>query len=164
MPAPAGHSISWVVIEAADAAATLELGARLARAIRAPLAAPLVIGLRGELGTGKTTLARGFLRELGMSAAVRSPTYTLLEDYFVGGLRVAHVDLFRLRSADELEQLGIRDLLEPDRVLLVEWPERGAGRLPPEDLAIELAFSGFGRRVRIGARTAAGRELLPLLR
>lgn len=151
-------------LEAANAATTLELGARLARAMSAPLAAPLVIALTGELGTGKTTLVRGFLRELGISGSVHSPTYTLLEEYFVRGLRVAHVDLFRLRSADELEALGIRDLLEPDRVLLVEWPERGADRLPPADLSIELAFSGSGRRVRVAAHTAAGRTLVPLLR
>jgi tRNA threonylcarbamoyladenosine biosynthesis protein TsaE len=151
-------------LSAPDPEATLALGARLARAIDPPLAAPLVIGLSGELGAGKTTLVRGFLGALGVTDPVRSPTYTLLEDYAAGALRVAHLDLYRLESRGEIEELGIRDLLEGDRVLLIEWPERGEGALPPLDLTVALEFAGTGRRIRLEPHTRAAHALIVRLR
>lgn len=141
---------------AADAADTLALGARLARAT----AAPIVIGLSGELGTGKTTLVRGFLAALGAATPVRSPTYTLLEDYALGAVRVAHLDLYRLQSRDQIEELGIRELLDQDRVLLIEWPERGVGALPAVDVTIAFEFAEPGRRLRIEAHSESGHALV----
>ncbi len=132
------------------------LGARLARVCRAPG----VIYLRGDLGTGKTTLVRGFLRALGYSGAVKSPTYTLLEPYSVGALRCYHLDLYRLADPEELEYLGLRDLLDDHALILVEWPERGSGGLPPADLEVNLSYAGLGRQVRMVARSATGRELM----
>jgi len=151
-------------LRAPDPEATLALGARLARSLKLPLVAPLVIGLSGELGTGKTTLVRGFLGALGVTDTVRSPTYTLLEEYDAGPLRVAHLDLYRVRSNAEIEELGIRELLEANRVVLIEWPERGEGALPPVDLSIALEFSGSGRCIGLESRTATARALVGALR
>ncbi|HWP94433.1 MAG TPA: tRNA (adenosine(37)-N6)-threonylcarbamoyltransferase complex ATPase subunit type 1 TsaE [Gammaproteobacteria bacterium] len=139
-----------------DAAATEALGAALARAL-GPEGA--VVYLQGELGAGKTTLVRGFLRALGYTGSVRSPTYTLLEPYLVEGRRVYHLDLYRIAEPAELEFLGVRELGERGDVCLIEWAERGAGALPPADLVLELAHAGPVRRLRWQAHSEAGRRL-----
>ncbi len=144
----------------ADAAATEAFGARLAACCQGGL----LVFLRGELGTGKTTLVRGLLRALGHSTAVKSPTYTLVESYQLPALQVHHLDLYRLTSAEELEWLGIRDLLTVDAACLIEWPERGAGVLPPADLEVTLSYQGAGRRVAVRALSDAGRQVADCLR
>jgi tRNA threonylcarbamoyladenosine biosynthesis protein TsaE len=130
-----------------DAAATEAAGARLARLL-APRAG-LVVYLHGELGAGKTTLVRGWLRALGVTGPIRSPTYTLVEPYELDGCSLLHLDLYRLGDATELEQLGVYDTPPAGSVWLVEWPERGAGELPPPDLRIFLRLSGTGREIRL---------------
>ena len=150
-------------LTAPDPESTLAIGARLARSLQPRLAAPLVIGLSGELGTGKTTLARGFLSGLGVTGPIRSPTYTLLEEYDAGPLRIAHLDLYRVRSQSEIEELGIRELLDADRVLLIEWPERWGAVLPPVDLTIALEFAGSGRLIRLVPHTEAAQALVAAL-
>lgn len=127
----------------ADETEMAALGAELAHA----LAAPAVIFLEGPLGAGKTTLARAFLRGLGHTGAVRSPTYTLVESYPFDRFDVHHLDLYRVADPDELEFLGVRDLAASDAIWLVEWAERGADRLPAPDHVIRIAFEGAGRRV-----------------
>lgn len=149
-------------IELPDAAATEALGAALALALRQRPG--LLVFLRGELGSGKTTLARGWLRALGVRGSIRSPTYTLVEPYGLDGeldgADVLHLDLYRLQSAAELEQLGLADT-PPERSLwLVEWPERAAGRLPAPDLEIRLETVPGGRR----ATLLATPELADLLK
>src|SRR3979411_2759798 len=81
--------------------------------------------LQGELGAGKTTCARALLRALGVTGLVRSPTYTLVETYVLAGLTCIHVDLYRLQSLSEIDELGLRDSVGPGALLLVEWPEKG---------------------------------------
>lgn len=147
-------------LTAPDPAATLAIGASLAAALDPAPAAPLVIGLRGELGAGKTTLVRGFLRALGVTGTVRSPTFTLLESYSTGSLEIAHLDLYRVESPGEVEPLGVRELVEPGRVFLIEWPERGQGALPPADLEAELSVANPGRRIAIRALSTAGKRVL----
>ena len=139
----------------ADAAATDALGAALART--RPV--PAVVHLVGDLGAGKSTVARALLRTLGVTGAIRSPTYTLVERYpLTDGGEAWHLDLYRIADAGELEYLG----LDADDVVLwlVEWPERGSGALPSADLVVALAVEGEGRRARLTAGTPAGQAWL----
>jgi len=132
------------------------LGARLAPA----LADGTVVFLRGELGAGKTTLVRGILRGLGHAGAVKSPTYTLVEPYRLGGRTIYHFDLYRLNDPEELEFLGVRDYLSGSGICLIEWPERGAGVLAEADLEIAIERSPDGRVVRMRAHTPRGTAAL----
>lgn len=116
------------------------LGALLARL----LSAPALVFLQGDLGMGKTTLARGFMRERGHPGTVKSPTYTLVEPYELQGETIYHFDLYRLCDPEELEFMGIRDYLDRS-IALVEWPDKGAGMLPKADLELTLEADGAGR-------------------
>ena len=131
-----------------------EAGRRLAAAKHWPL----LIGLRGELGAGKTTFVRALLRGLGYAARVPSPTYTLLEHYAVGELVVVHLDLYRLASEAELENLGLRDWLEkPATWVLIEWPDRAPGLVRRCDLLLTLEETEPGaRRLILRAGTQGG--------
>lgn len=139
-----------------SAVATEALGAQLAEA----LPPGCVIYLRGELGAGKTTLVRGLLHALGHRGSVKSPTYTLVEPYQIADRRLFHWDLYRLADPEELEFLGLREQLDSEAILLIEWPERGSGELPAADLAITLDYAGEGRSCRMEAYSAIGRQLL----
>lgn len=148
-------------LTAANAAETRALGARLASALQdANEAGALLIGLSGDLGAGKTTLVGGLLARLGHDGAVRSPTYTIVEPYRLGGRDVNHCDLYRLRDPSELDDLGLRELLEPRSLLLVEWPGRAEGRLGIPDLSLELGYLDGGRSVDITSASDAGRRVL----
>ncbi|MEO8161945.1 MAG: tRNA (adenosine(37)-N6)-threonylcarbamoyltransferase complex ATPase subunit type 1 TsaE [Arenimonas sp.] len=136
------------------------LGAALARALPAE---PVVAWLRGELGAGKSSLARALLRELGVEGAIRSPTYTLIERYSPHGGDVLHLDLYRIAAAGELEFLGLDDLRGEARLWLVEWPERGASTLPAPDLEIRLALAGGGRAAELQESSEKGRAWLAAL-
>lgn len=142
-------------------AGTTALGAALARA---GLCRGTVY-LAGELGAGKTTLVRGFLRAAGVNGTVRSPTFTLVEEYRIGAMTVSHYDLYRLSDPEELELLGLRDRLTGDSLCFFEWPERGAGVLPDPRLAIRLEHAAGGeaadaRRVRCTGSEPGARDLL----
>ena len=138
-----------------DAGATDALGARLATA----LPAQAVVHLHGDLGAGKSTLARALLRALGVTGTIRSPTYTLVEQYplATGGLAL-HLDLYRIADPGELEVLGLD--ADTVRLWLVEWPERGQGALPPADLEVALEVEGGGRRAHLMPRTAHAEDWL----
>ena len=128
----------------------LALGARIAEHLRDGG----VLYLHGDLGAGKTTLSRGILQGLGVRGRIKSPTYTLVEPYEFPGGQAYHFDLYRLADPEELEYLGIRDYIEPQAVVLVEWPQRGAGQLPPADVIADIAYHGSGRRITL--RPGAG--------
>lgn len=148
---------------ARTAGETEALGARLART--RPAEAPLsVIFLSGELGAGKTTLARGFLHAAGVAGPVRSPTYTLVELYALGRLTVVHADLYRLREPSELDSLGLRDWAQPGHLWLIEWPERGAGHLPSPDLTAELSVAQTAHDITLVAHSDLGRRWLQELK
>ena len=144
-------------------AATLELGGRIASLV----AENLVIYLSGDLGSGKTCFARGFIQGLGHQGRVKSPTYTIVEPYQLAGHHVYHLDLYRLSDPQELEFLGIRDMSEMDAILLIEWPERGQRVLPAADLEIHLAHADDveqgGRNVELSASSASGNKVLSQL-
>ncbi len=120
--------------------------------------------LRGELGAGKTTFVRGFLRQLGFKGAVKSPTYTLVEPYSFAEKPVYHFDLYRLNSPDELELIGLRDYFSPSAICLVEWPEKAGTRLGQPDLMIQFEFFEMGRKLVFEAKTPAGEALLQSLK
>lgn len=143
----------------ADPQATENLGSELAGLCRPGTR----IYLEGELGSGKTTLVRGFLRSLGFRDPVRSPTYTLVETYPTASFPVIHFDLYRLRSPRELETLGTRDYFDETGVCIVEWPERGAGFLPESDITVHLQHADDGRTAKLRAGTVAGEDLLAVL-
>lgn len=167
-----------------DAAATDALGAVLARALMrsAPGAIPdtppmdpgagtgtgvagAVVHLRGELGTGKTALVRSLLRTLGVGGLIRSPTYTLVETYpLEGACVVVHVDLYRISGESAVEELGLRDWMGPEVLVLVEWPERGGAAVPGADLTVMLSYAEPGRHARLVPGQGMGNQLLDKLR
>ena len=109
------------------------------------------------------TLVRGFLRRLGHEGPVKSPTYTLIEPYRLAHRNCYHLDLYRVSDPEELEYLGLRDLLGEESTLLVEWPERGAGWLPEPDLLVAIAYAPPGRRLAFSAESPVGARVLAAL-
>ncbi|SUD58589.1 ATPase or kinase [Ectopseudomonas oleovorans] len=146
-------SLYEVRFEAADEAAMLALGASIAEVS----GGVGTIYLHGDLGAGKTTLSRGILRGLGHVGAVKSPTFTLVEPYEIGGVRAFHFDLYRLVDPEELEFLGIRDYFEGAALCLIEWPQRGAGVLPKPDLDITISPQASGRSLLLQGYGARGK-------
>ncbi len=118
-----------------------------------------VLHLHGDLGAGKSSVARALLRALGVDGAIRSPTYTLVERYpLPSGGEAWHLDLYRIGDGAELEYLGLDS--EEATLWLVEWPERGRGFLPGPDLLLDLSLEGRGRRAVASARSETGRAWL----
>ncbi len=150
-------------LKLADPAATERLGHAVAQALAAQHPVQFCVYLDGELGAGKTAFARALLAGLGYQGRVPSPTYTLVEPYTAGGFQLLHADLYRLKDPAELDYLDIADQFAAGCLLLVEWPEKGRGRLPSADLRLCLSIEGMGRRAVFEALTAQGARLLALL-
>ena len=147
-----------------DEAATTAAGAALAQSLPDVAGRSLLVGLSGELGSGKTTLTRGLLRALGVSGTIKSPTFTLVEPYETTRGSVHHLDLYRLGAGTrELEGLGYRDLRAMPGLVIVEWPERAGEGLGTPDLQITLEHRADGRRMQIEASTPAGARWLAAL-
>ncbi len=157
-------------IELKDEAATLDFGGRLAVATFqqerktghsvpesegfASLGA--MIYLQGDLGAGKTTLSRGFMRAFGYQGAVKSPTYTLVEPYEFELCNIYHFDLYRLEGPEEIQYLGTDEYFDSTNLCLIEWAEKGAKWLPPADLQIEFIYKGAGRLLTCQSLTEKG--------
>lgn len=124
---------------------TEQFGARL----WALLPSKCLVFLHGDLGAGKTTLVRGFLRAAGFSGAVKSPTYTLVEEYTLADRQVFHFDLYRVADPEELEWIGIRDYFDQEAVCFIEWPDMGRGFLPEPDVVITLTPEDNGRLLEL---------------
>jgi tRNA threonylcarbamoyladenosine biosynthesis protein TsaE len=139
---------------------TEEFGAKLGATVQPRNDAPIIVYLTGDLGAGKTTLAKGFVRGCGITDAVHSPTYALLEPYEGQAFTVLHLDLYRLRDPSELEALGLRDWAQRGNAWLVEWPERGAGKLPPADLTITLSVGEEAHEINVEAVSPYGQAWL----
>jgi tRNA threonylcarbamoyladenosine biosynthesis protein TsaE len=116
----------------------------------------VVVYLRGNLGVGKTTFARGMIKALGEEGPVRSPSYGLIAEYSLPIGRIVHLDLYRLRDDSELEQLGIRDYLPDSRLWLVEWPDKVQRGLPAADVVLRLEVEGAGRTVSMEPASTVG--------
>lgn len=112
---------------------------RFGEALGRQLSAPAVIGLSGELGSGKTTLVQAICRGLGARALATSPTYALVHHYEAAGQPVYHVDCYRLKSPNEARDLGFEDMARERAIVLIEWPERAGGWAPPLDRHFRLA-------------------------
>jgi tRNA threonylcarbamoyladenosine biosynthesis protein TsaE len=145
-----------------DSGATEILGKALAKGFPGA-AVGAVVHLRGELGSGKTTCARALLHALGVTAIVRSPTYTLVDTYSVTDLICAHVDLYRVQTSGEVEELGLRDMTGAGYLMLIEWPEKGGVAVPPADLYLQLAYKGDARAAALGGASSSGRAWLAKL-
>lgn len=145
-------------IELINSEATEAIGAKLSR----QLPQKCLIFLKGQLGAGKTTLVRGLLRGLGHQGSVKSPTYTLVEEYVQGGRHVFHFDLYRLTDPEELEWIGVDDYLTQDAVCLIEWPEMGDGFLPEPDLVLTLSVVGLERSLNLEIINPALKKTLSL--
>ncbi len=135
----------------------------LARRMGQHLQPPLVLYLHGDLGAGKTTFARALIHGLGYTGRVKSPTYGLLESYTAAGFTILHLDLYRVESGVELDYLAIRDLFDNNSLLLIEWPEKGAGFLPQPDLELNFGETRGQRFVRLKPSSGAGEALMQAL-
>ena len=124
-------------VQLGDLAATQALGAQIA----AGLGIGDAVALQGDLGAGKTTLARAILRALGVTESVPSPTFTLVQTYETPGLSVRHYDLYRIQNPRELDELGLEEAME-EGAALIEWPEHAGDRLPGDALHVVLTTTG----------------------
>jgi tRNA threonylcarbamoyladenosine biosynthesis protein TsaE len=145
-----------IAIELPDEDATRQLGTALARILEPPL----LVGLSGDLGAGKTTLVRALINALLPGTRVKSPTYTLVESYALPAAVLHHLDLYRIEDPEELAALGLDELLSADALVLVEWPEKGQPVLPQPDLTITLTHRSSGRGGSIQARSERGNQVL----
>jgi len=155
-----------LVFDLPDSGATEALGRALARSVPGAASGPgpgAVVHLHGELGSGKTTCARALLHALGVTAPVRSPTYTLVDTYSVATLTCVHVDLYRVQTTTEVEELGLRDMTGPDYLMLIEWPEKGGVAVPAPDLVLQLTYKGDARSAAAGAASPTGKAWLAKL-
>lgn len=133
---------------------------QVAKELAAAIDEGVIIFLEGQLGAGKTTFTRGFLRGLGFQDKVKSPTYTIVEPYDVSGKKIFHFDFYRVKDSQELDEIGIQDYFSPTFICLVEWPEKGVSRLPTPDLICHIEFKQDGRDLKIEARSERGKKVV----
>ncbi|BBP04036.1 tRNA (adenosine(37)-N6)-threonylcarbamoyltransferase complex ATPase subunit type 1 TsaE [Sulfuriferula plumbiphila] len=157
---PADDTLPQLTLHLPDEAATLALGADMARI----LVPGLVFYLDGNLGAGKTTLVRGIMRGLGYEGKVKSPTYTLVELYAISRLNLYHFDLYRFADPIEWEEAGFREYFNAHSICLVEWPEKAGDWLPRPDMRVLLRMRDGGRTAELKAETEAGKRWLSQLR
>ncbi len=131
-----------------DEAETLSLGKELLPRLKPGM----LVFLEGNLGAGKTTFVRGILRAYGYEGAVKSPTYTIVEEYILNGIPIYHFDLYRLADPEELEWMGIADYLSKEAICFMEWPQKGEGFLPPPDMILTFDKKDAGREVIMSLR------------
>ncbi|MCX2962404.1 tRNA (adenosine(37)-N6)-threonylcarbamoyltransferase complex ATPase subunit type 1 TsaE [Rodentibacter caecimuris] len=147
-----------------DESTMLRFGKKLAETIlKCHTERAVILYFNGDLGAGKTTLTRGMVQGLGFQGNVKSPTYTLVEEYNITGKMIYHFDLYRLADPEELEFMGIRDYFAKDSICLIEWAEKGEGILPPADLFVNIDYYDDARNVTLIAQNALGEQIIQQL-
>lgn len=151
-----------------DEAATVTMGENIAKVVLQQYKLQqnqqsLVVFLNGDLGAGKTTLTRGFVRGMGHQGNVKSPTYTLVEPYELPPWQVYHFDLYRLSDPEELEYMGIRDYFSDHCCCFIEWPEKGAGVLANADIIINIVYQEEQRVIEFISCSSRGEGVLQSL-
>lgn len=121
------------------------------------------IHLQGDLGAGKTSLVRAFLRHCGVSGRIKSPSYALLESYEVFNLYLYHLDFYRFSDPNEWQDAGFKEILTDEALVLIEWPERAGTLLSDPDLLIRLEYVGNARKATLHAYTNKGVKWLDVL-
>lgn len=148
----------------ADETQLLQFGHSLAQILKQQLDTQsengLIIYLNGELGAGKTTLTRSIVQAFGHQGNVKSPTYTLVEEYNLPPYALYHFDLYRLSDPEELEFMGIRDYFRPQTLCLLEWASRGEGMIPPADLIIQIDYAPQGRNIQLQPQNLLTEQLV----
>ncbi|WP_208122393.1 tRNA (adenosine(37)-N6)-threonylcarbamoyltransferase complex ATPase subunit type 1 TsaE [Spirabiliibacterium mucosae] len=142
-----------------DETALLGVARAFAQVVKAQGCAVCVY-LNGELGAGKTTFSRGVVQALGHDGNVKSPTYTLVEEYHLSPLAVFHFDLYRLADPEELEFMGIRDYFDAHALCLIEWPAKGECFINPPDVVLDIAYQNTGRRLTFTPQNALGAQIV----
>lgn len=145
-----------------DEDATIKVAQLLSQAVQ-PVDSKVHLYLEGDLGAGKTAFTRAFLRALGVTGRIKSPSYALLESYAVSSLNLYHLDFYRFNNPREWVEAGFRDILEENAVVLIEWPEKAGGLLPPPDLNLHFHYQDEGRLLSITAHSTKGQSWLKTL-
>jgi len=147
------------VIELVDESSLEVFAGRLATC----LTSPLVLTFSGDLGAGKTTFIRAMLRAVGITTAIKSPTFSLIESYQWQHLQIHHFDLYRIYDSAELEYIGFREYFSENAICCIEWPERASPSLDYADIHFSFAICGGGRLLTIQPLSAAGDAILSCL-
>ncbi|MDH2926859.1 tRNA (adenosine(37)-N6)-threonylcarbamoyltransferase complex ATPase subunit type 1 TsaE [Lonepinella koalarum] len=144
-----------------DEQATCLFGEKLIKLInQIDISHGFVVYLNGDLGAGKTTLSRGMIQGLGHQGNVKSPTYTLVEEYHIANKHIYHFDLYRLNDPEELEFMGIRDYFTTNSICLIEWAEKGEGILNSPDLFINISYDNTARNIELVSNSLLGTEII----
>lgn len=127
------------------------------------LVSPLVLTFKGDIGAGKTTIIRAMLRHLGVSSAIKSPTFSLVESYNIANFYIHHFDLYRIHDEAELEYFGFRDYLGDNTICCIEWPERAKNYQSLADIEFNLNLKKDGREMQIFALSSVGETIVSRL-
>lgn len=142
---------------------TKNIAIRLGKALKLIGLGGITFYLHGDLGAGKTTFTRHLVQGLGHNGSVKSPTYTLVEPYDIGDIKLFHFDLYRLADPEELEFMGIRDYFNQASFCIIEWPEKGWGLLANADIEFTILIDGDSRIFELVAASSEGERLLSQL-
>lgn len=148
-----------ITVELTDERASEQLARQIAQCV----SAPLILTFSGEIGSGKTTIIRAMLQNLGVQSAIKSPTFTLVESYLCNNVPIHHFDLYRIHHEDELEYLGFREYFSHQSICCIEWAEHAGKLLPASDIQFNLSIKGAGREMQIIASSVAGKRILACL-
>lgn len=148
-----------VILNLSDESESQSLAKKLAHCIKAPV----VITFSGDIGTGKTTIIRALLKNMGVNSPIKSPTFSLVESYQSSDALIHHFDLYRIVHEEELDYLGFRDYFTEQSICCIEWAEHAGKSLPKVDIRFKLSIKGAGRELQISAESVLGESVLACL-